>query len=154
MTKPMPVASVKEKSPSRIEFNLLMEKVSLDDPIGHIFVVDVEFNHLKATDCQIMYNEIFPPFTEKQSRIEANERSVYQLSELYSEDSRDLPKSYKVISKCHSNLLPKQCIPLYLEEIKFAVVRCGWKVTKIYKNYYFEQERFKCDFVLMNQKSR
>ena len=97
MTKPMPVASVKEKSPSRIEFNLLMEKVSLDDPIGHIFVVDVEFNHLKATDCQIMYNEIFPPFTEKQSRIEANERSVYQLLELYSEDSRDLPKSYKVI---------------------------------------------------------
>ena len=47
MTKPMPTGSVKEKSPSWVEFNLLMEKVSLDDPIGHIFVVDVEFEHEK-----------------------------------------------------------------------------------------------------------
>ena len=154
MTKPMPVGSVKEKTPSWTEFNLLMEKVSLDNLIGHIFVVDVEFDHLKPTDCQIMYNEIFPPFTEKQSRVEANERSVYQLLELYSEDSRGLPKSYKVNSKCHSNLLPKRCVPVYLEELKFAIVRCGWKVTKLYKHYYFEQERFKRDFVLMNQKSR
>ena len=75
MTKPMAVGSIKEKSPSWIEFNLLMEKLSLDDPISHLFVVDVEFEHEKATDCQIMYNEIFPPFTDKQTRIEANERS-------------------------------------------------------------------------------
>ena len=101
-----------------------------------------------------MYNEIFPPFTEKQSRVEANERSVYQLVELYSEDSRGNPKSYKVSAKSHSNLLPKRCIPLYLEEIKFAILRCGWKVTKLYKHYYFDQERFKRDFILMNQKSR
>ena len=101
-----------------------------------------------------MYNEIFPPFTEKQSRVEANERSVYQLVELYSEDSRGNPKSYKVSAKSHSNLLPKRCIPLYLEEIKFAILRCGWKVTKLYKDYYFDQERFKRDFILMNQKSR
>ena len=101
-----------------------------------------------------MYNEIFPPSTEKQSRVEANERSVYQLVELYSEDSRGNPKSYKVSAKSHSNLLPKRCIPLYLEEIKFAILRCGWKVTKLYKHYYFDQERFKRDFILMNQKSR
>ena len=107
---------------------------------------------MNATECQIMYNEIFPPFTEKQSRVEANERSVYQLLELYSEDGK--PKSYKVSSKSHSNLLPKKCIPLYLEEIKFAILRCGWKVSILYKHYYFEQERFKRDFILMNQKSR
>ena len=50
MTKPMPVGSIKDKSPSLAEFNLLMEKVSLDDPIGHLFVVDIEFDYEKATD--------------------------------------------------------------------------------------------------------
>ena len=154
MTKPMPIGAIKEKTASWTEFNLLLEKVSLDDPKGHIFVVDIEFDHLHATDCQIMYNEIFPPFTEKQLRVEANERSVYQLVELYSEDGRGNPKSYKVSAKYHSNLLPKRCIPLYLEEIKFAILRCGWKVTKLYKHYYFDQERFKSDFILMNQKCR
>ena len=51
-------------------------------------------------------------------------------------------------------MLPKRCVPLYLGELKFAIVRCGWKVTKLYKHYYFEQGRFKRDFVLRNQKSR
>ena len=154
MTKPMSIGSVKEKSPSWVEFNLLMKKVSLDDPIDHIFVVDVEFEHEKATDCQIMYNEIFPPFTDKQTRIEANERSVFELLELYSEDSIGAPRNYNITSKCHSNLLPKRCVPMYLEELKFAIVRCSWKVTKLYKHYCFEQKKFKRDFILMNQKSR
>ena len=26
-------------------FNLLLEKVSLDDQIGHLYVVDIEFDH-------------------------------------------------------------------------------------------------------------
>ena len=47
MTKPMATGSIKEKLPSWIEFNFLMEKVSLDDPIGHLFVVDIEFDHKK-----------------------------------------------------------------------------------------------------------
>ena len=43
---------------------------------------------------------------------------------------------------------------MYLEQIFFAVVRAGWKITKIYSNDTFEQERFKKDFILINQKSR
>ena len=115
MTKPVLVGSIKEQSLSWVKFKLLMEKVSLDNPIGHIFVVDVEFEHEKATDCQIMYNDIFPPFTDEQARIEANERSVFQLFELYFEDIKGAPKSYKISSKCHFNLLAKRCVPMYLE---------------------------------------
>ena len=92
MTKPMPLGSIKEKNPSWTTFNLLMEKVSLDNPIGHLFIVDVKFDREKATSCQIMYNEIFPPFTDKQTMIEANERSVFQLLELYTEDKQGMPK--------------------------------------------------------------
>ena len=65
MTKPMPVGSITEKEADYKTFNLLFEKVSLDDPIGHIFVVDVEFDYKNATKTQIMYNEIMPPFIEK-----------------------------------------------------------------------------------------
>ena len=44
MTKPMPVGAIKEKEASWTEYNLLFEKVSLDDKKGHIFVVDIEFD--------------------------------------------------------------------------------------------------------------
>ena len=133
---------------------MLFEKVSLDDPIGHIFVVDVEFDYKNATKTQIMYNEIMPPFIEKDTKIPAEKKSVYQLLELYSEDKNGNPNKYKISAKAHANLFPKRYIPLYLEEIKFAVLRCGWKVTKLYQHFYFDPERCKRNFILMNQKAR
>ena len=154
MTKPMPVGSIKEKQADYLEFNLLFEKLNLDDPIGHIFVVDIEFNYKEATKVQIMYNEIMSPFIEKNTIISAEKRSVYQLLELYSEDKNGSPNKYKTSTKAHVNLFPKKCIPLYLEEIKFGVLRCGWKVTKLYRHFYFDQERCKKKFILMNQKAR
>ena len=137
MTKPMPVGAIKEKDPSWTEYKILFEKVSLDDKKGHIFIVDIEFDYEHATDRQIMYNEI-----------------IYQLLELYSEDKNGNPNKYKVSTKAHANMLSKKFIPLYLEEIKFAGLRCGWKVTNLYKHYYFDQERCKKNFILMNQKAR
>ena len=154
MTKPMPVGCIKEKQADYIEFNLLFVKATLDDPIGHIFVVDIEFNYKETTKTQIMYNEIMPPFIEKNTKIPPEKKSVYQLLELYSEDKNGNPNKYKISAKAHANLFPKKCIPLYLEEIKFAVLRCGWKVTKLYQHFYFDQERCKKNFILMNQKAR
>ena len=53
MTKPMPTGCIKENnSPTWLEFNLLLEKVSLEDPIGHLFVVDIEFDEKNATKKQ------------------------------------------------------------------------------------------------------
>ena len=154
MTKPMPGGAIKEKEPSWTEYNILLEKLSLDDKKGHIFIVDIEFDHEHATDRQIMYNEIIPPFIEKDTKIEANKKSVYQLLELYSEDKNGDPNKYKVSAKAHANMPSKKFIPLYLEEIKFGVLRCGWKVTKLHKHYYFDQEICKKNFILMNQKAR
>ena len=119
-----------------------------------MFVVDIEFDHLNATPRQIMYNEISPPVVEKRKILEPNERSVFQLLELYSETEKGNPKSYKLSPQSQATLLPKRYIPLYLEGIKFLIYRCGWKVTKLYRHYYFEQERFKKEFILMNQKAR
>ena len=43
---------------------------------------------------------------------------------------------------------------MHCEQMFCPVVRAGWKVTKIYLHYTYEQERYKRDFILMNQKSR
>ena len=155
MTRPMPTGCIKQiTSPNWATFNLLIEKVSLDDKIGHLFVVDIEFDFQNATARQLTYNEIFPPIIEKKKIMEANERSLFQLLELFSKNQQDKPKSYVCTAKSHATLLPKTCIPLYIEDLRFLIKRAGWKVTKLYSQFTFEQDSFKRDFVLMNQKSR
>ena len=150
MTRPMPTGFIKQNNaPSWVNFNLLMETVSFEDLIGHLFVVDIEFDYESASPRQFMYNEIFPPIIEKNKIMEANERSLFQLLELFSKDGNK-PRSYKCTSKSHGTLLPKTCIPLYLEDLRFLIKRAGWKVTKLYSHFTFEQDTFKKEFVLMN----
>ena len=91
---------------------------------------------------------------KKKATIESNERSTFELIELYAEVKKGMPKNYKVSPKAQATLFKKRNIPMYLEELKFVIYRCGWKVTKLYRYYFFEQERFKQDFILMNQKAR
>ena len=155
MTRPMPTGCIKQNtSPSWVTFNLLIEKVSLEDKIGHLFVVDIEFDFENALSRQLTYNEIFPPIIEKKKIMEANERSLFQLLELFSKNDQNKPRSYVSTAKSHATLLPKTCIPLYIEDLRFLIKRAGWKVTKLYSHFTFEQDTFKKDFVLMNQKSR
>ena len=106
------------------------------------------------TENQITYNEIYPPIIEKQKIIDPCERSISQLLEQYSTTDKVKPKSYKATKKAHATMFKKNFQPMYLEQIFFAVVREGWKITKLYSHYTFEQEKFKKDFILMNQKLR
>ena len=155
MTKPMPTGCIKENnSPTWLEFNLLLEKFLLKDPIGHLFVVDIEFDEKNATRKQYMYNEIFPTIIEKQKILDANERSLFQLLELFDKTKDGKPKSYRCTAKSHATMFPKKFIPLYLEDLRFLIKRARWVVTKLYSHFAFEQDAFKKDFVLMNQKSR
>ena len=48
----------------------------------------------------------------------------------------------------------KQFQPMHFEQLCFAINRAGWSVTDIYSHYTFEQECFKKNFILMNQRSR
>ena len=90
----MPTGCIKEYNlASWLTFNLLLEKVSLDDPIGYLFVVNIEFDQKNATKKQFLYNEILPPIIEKQKVLDANERSVYQLLELSDEITEEKLKS-------------------------------------------------------------
>ena len=66
MTKPMPTSYIKDHlSPSWLKFKLLLEKVDLDDEIGHLFDVDIKFDEKRNTEPEYMYNEILPPVIEK-----------------------------------------------------------------------------------------
>ena len=133
----MPVGSIKEKKPDWVEFNLLLEKVTLGDKIGHLFIADIEFDYENVDAKQIMYNKIYSSLTDNRKKLDANERLMVQLCEWYSKTTE------KQLKKLEVFLIPKQFIPLYLEHLKFSFSWCGWKVTKSYSHFIFEQSRFK-----------
>ena len=67
MTKSLTTGCIKyNKDISWETFNFLLETVSLDDKIGHLYIVDIEFDVKNATKKQFAYNEIYPPIIEKQ----------------------------------------------------------------------------------------
>ena len=101
------------------KFNLLLDSVSLDDKIGHLFVVDIEFDKKNAIPREILFNEILPLVIEKQKILDANERSIYQLLYQYQKTKKGAPKAYRCTKKLHTTLFPKKFIPLYLEDLKF-----------------------------------
>ena len=110
-TKPMPTGCIKEhKPPSWLKFNLLHETVDLDDEIGHPFVVDIKFHKKRATEREYMRSEILTLIIEKQKILEANERSVYQLLELFDKTTNDKPKSYRCTKKSQATMFPKKFI--------------------------------------------
>ena len=71
-------------------------------------MVDIFCDYKNATQKQKIYNEIYPPITEKQKILDSNERSVYQLIEFYSETDKGVPRSYRPTPKAHATLFSKK----------------------------------------------
>ena len=77
MTKPLPTGLVKQDQDITWRtFNLLLERVSLEDSIGYLFIVDIEFDYYNASAKQRVYNEIYPSTIGKETVINPFERSV------------------------------------------------------------------------------
>ena len=56
MTKPLPTVCIKDSDDiSWTTFNNLLESVSFDDTIGHLYIVNIEFDFKNATE---RHNEI------------------------------------------------------------------------------------------------
>ena len=67
MTKLLPTGCIKDdKGISWETFNFLLESVSFEDKIGHLYIVDIEFDVKNATEGKYAYNEIYLPIMEKQ----------------------------------------------------------------------------------------
>ena len=94
MTKPLPTGCIKDDNDISWEiFNFLLESVSFEDKIEHLYIVDIEFDFKNVTEREYVYNEIYPPIIEKQKTIDPCERSVFQLLEQFVRGEKG-PKSY------------------------------------------------------------
>ena len=121
MTKPLPTGCIKnDPDLSWEKFNFLIESVNHDDLIGHLYIVDIKFDKDNTSERQVVYNEIYCPIVEKQKTIDACERSVFQLMDNYSESANGA-STYNVTAKARASMLPKKCIPLYLEDLVFLI---------------------------------
>ena len=157
MTKSLPYGCIKkqDKVPTMTEFNKVLDSLSHEDKIGHLFTLDITFRDINEKTLQ--FNEIYPSpsIFEKNKNIDPFERFTLQLmSVAVRNEENDKLNSFSYNSKTHLTLKEKKCLPLYAEDLHFLITMGGWLVTHIYEHYIFEQAKFKKDFVVMNQKSR
>ena len=144
MTKPLPYGCIKkqEHPPSLLEFNKILDRISQNDNIGHLFIVDNKFMIKPQKHCFLMnfihlYSKKMEPF----------EWSTIQLmSIMRRNEEKDKTNSFSYTSKTHSTLKGKKFIPLYAEDLHFLIKKAGWFVTHIYEHYIFEQSKFKKDW--------
>ena len=73
MTKPLPYGVIKKKKvlPTLEELESLLSNVTLEDKLGHLFIVEIVFD--KINEKTLLFNELYPPIFEKNIKIEAHE---------------------------------------------------------------------------------
>ena len=155
MTRPLPYGCIKRQFtvPSFEKLEQLLKSVTLEDKIGHIFTVDIEFSDINPKT--LLFNEVFPRVFEKHKKIPPHLRSCSQImSRARKKENKDEIASLPFNSKTHATLNKKIFVNLYAENLYFLTTGAGWNVTKIYDHYTFKQDTFKKDFVVMNQNAR
>ena len=87
--------------------------------------------------------------------MEPFERSTVQLMSIIRRgEEKDKTNSFPYTSTTHSTFREKKFVALYAKDLHFLITRAGWLVTRTYQHYTFKQEKFKKDFVVMNQKAQ
>ena len=66
MTKPLPYGCIKKggNDPSLYEFNKILNNISREDKIGHLFIVDIKFLQ-EDEETLLLFNEIYTPIIRK-----------------------------------------------------------------------------------------
>ena len=79
MTKPLPYECIKLKKavPTLDELKDFLANVTLEDKIGHLFVVDTIFADINEKP--LLFNEFYPHIFEKNMKIEPFEGSCAQI---------------------------------------------------------------------------
>ena len=62
----MVVLKKKENPLSLTEFNRILHGISHDDPIGHLFIVDIKFKNINPKTLSL--NELYSPISEKNKK--------------------------------------------------------------------------------------
>ena len=154
MTKPPPIGIFKKEEHVDIEIlNVSIANFDVNAKIGEIFVADIEFNAYGNPRGK-MYNEVYSCIFQPKSKVSVDRRSVYQLLSTMRMGKKDNILTYVATEKAHATLDPKKHFPMFIDHIHFLTKRAGWTLTKVHHYYTFEQEPFKKDYILGNQKSR
>ena len=68
MTKPLPYGVIKKKKvlPTLEELESLLSNVTLEDKLGHLFIVEIVFD--KINEKTLLFNELYPPIFEKKHK--------------------------------------------------------------------------------------
>ena len=63
MAQPLPTGIIKKikKIPSMRKFDLIIQGILDKDKIGHLFVVDIEFDHENAEGKELFFNGTYTP---------------------------------------------------------------------------------------------
>ena len=106
MTKPLPIGCIKKEpstpTPSIRKLCLLLSGLSHLDPIGHLFVVDIEFDFERATEKEFFLNKMYTPLFEKKKVLPTRDRSVFQLFDAIRMKDNATLNNYKCTAKTHS----------------------------------------------------
>ena len=125
------------KIPSLYEFNKILNSISPEEKIGHLFLVDIIFHH--KNEKTLLFNEIYTSILEKDKVVQAYQCSVLQhMSVISRNEDKDTVNNFKSNAKTHAPMDEKKFIPLYAEHLHILVTRAGWLVTKIYRHFTFE----------------
>ena len=137
MAKPLPYGCVKKKDrvATLTEFNKILDSISHDDKIGHLFTVSIKFD--KIYEKTLLFNETYPPILKKNKKIDRFERSTLQLMSAMIRDEKK-KKQFSFSLKNTFNTERKKIISLYAEDLHFLITGAGWLVTYIYAHYTFE----------------
>ena len=68
MTKPLLYGCIKkeDKVPSLTEFNKILDRITHNDNIGHLFTVDIKFHDINEKT--LFFNELYPPIFHKKQK--------------------------------------------------------------------------------------
>ena len=96
-----------------------MDKISHDDNIGHLFMVDIKFNNV--TPKTLLFNQIYSPIFEKNKKMDLYELSALELmSIVVSNEDKEKINSLLYTSKTHSTLKEK----MFIQDLYFFDNSC------------------------------
>ena len=128
--------------------------MSLEDEIGHIFLVDIRLDHKKGDAKKWMHNELYVLIFKKQKTLDPNEKMEFQLFEnlgIWGKTSEMF--KFKVTKQKSTRQFSIKLISQFLKHISFLIKCTGWKVTKTHSHFTFGQEKFKKDYILLMEKT-
>ena len=120
MTKPLPYDCIKkqDKVPTLTEFNKILDSLSPDDNIEHLFTVDIRFHNIDEKT--LFLDELYPPIFEKNKKVDPFERSTLQLlSVAVRNEEKNILNSFPYNSKTHSTLKEKNSFSSMLKTLIF-----------------------------------